>query len=155
MEIEVYRFNVKHEWIDYNGHMNDGEYAKVFSLAVDEWMKQIGLDANFRNNEQYTLFTLEMHLNYLKEAKENEKLIINFQLLDYDAKRAHVFLVMNNTKGDRVATSEQMLMGMDTKENKPAPFPSPIMNEIKQIAKSQNHLEKPKEASSIIGIPRK
>src|SRR5699024_8516819 len=67
MEKEIYKFSVKHEWIDYNGHMNDGEYAKVFSLAVDEWMKQIGLGADFRNNEQYTLFTLEMHLNYLKE----------------------------------------------------------------------------------------
>jgi len=155
MEKEIYKFSVKHEWIDYNGHMNDGEYAKVFSLAVDEWMKQIGLGADFRNNEQYTLFTLEMHLNYLKEVKENEHLTITLQLLDYDLKRAHVFLVMQNVKGDRVATSEQMLMGMDTKENRPAPFPRPIINKIKQIAISQNQMKKPKEASSIIGIPRK
>src|SRR5699024_8988116 len=128
---------------------------KVFSLAVDERMKQIGLGADFRNNDQYTLYTLEMHLNYLKEVKENEHLTITLQSLDYDLKRAHVYLVMQNAKDDRVGTSEQMLMGMDTKENTPAPFPKPIINEIKQIAISQNQMQKPKEVSSIIGIPRK
>src|SRR5699024_9406335 len=130
-------------------------YAKVFSLAVDEWMKQIGLGADFRNNEQYTLFTLEMHLNYLTEVKENEHLTITLQLLDYDLKRAHVFLVMQNAKDDRVATSEQKIMGMDTKENIPAPNPKPIINEIKQIHISQNQMKKPKHVPSIIGIQRK
>src|SRR5699024_9785885 len=104
-----------------------------------------GLGADFRNNEQYTLFTLEMHLNYLKEVKENEHLTITLQLLDYDLKRAHVFLVMQNAKDDRVATSEQMLMGMDTKENRPAPHPKTIRNELKQNAIRYNQIKKPKE----------
>ncbi|MDZ7851712.1 MAG: thioesterase family protein [Halomonas sp.] len=30
---------VRPEWVDYNGHMNDAEYARVFSLAVDGWYR--------------------------------------------------------------------------------------------------------------------
>jgi acyl-CoA thioester hydrolase len=31
----LYETRVSSEWVDYNGHMNDAAYAKVFSLAVD------------------------------------------------------------------------------------------------------------------------
>lgn len=152
---EIFTCSVKNEWVDYNGHMNDSEYAKVFSLAVDEWMEQIGITADFRESEQYTVFTLETHLCYLDEAKEDEALTVKLQLLDHDAKRAHVFFVMNNAKGDRVATSEQMLMGMDTAEGRPAEFPEPIINKIDQIATYQAEMEQPKEAGRTIEIRRK
>lgn len=152
---EIFKCHVKQEWVDYNGHMNDSEYAKVFSLAVDEWMNQIGITADFRESEQYTVFTLETHLCYLDEAKEDEELTVNLQLLDHDAKRAHVFFLMENANGDRVATSEQMLMGMNTAEGRPADFPELIMNNIDKIAQDQADLEKPKEAGRTIGIRRK
>ncbi|MCQ9903681.1 thioesterase, partial [Staphylococcus aureus] len=29
----IYQTNVKKEWVDYNGHMNDAEYNRVFSDA--------------------------------------------------------------------------------------------------------------------------
>lgn len=151
----VFKCHVKQEWVDYNGHMNDSEYAKVFSLAVDEWMEQIGITANFRESEQYTVFTLETHLCYLDEAKENEELTVKLQLLDHDAKRAHVFFLMENSKGDRVATSEQMLMGMDSVEGRPKEFPELIMNNINKLATDQVDLEQPKEAGRTIGIRRK
>lgn len=147
--------NVKDEWVDYNGHMNDSEYAKVFSLSVDEWMRQIGITPDFRDSKQYTIFTLETHLCYLNEANVDEVLTIKLQLLDYDVKRAHVFFVMINAEGNRVATSEQMLMGMDMHKGKPAPFPEEILNKIKDIAQDQKGLKLPKEAGQTIGIRHK
>lgn len=152
---EVLTCSVKNEWIDYNGHMNDSMYAKVFSMGGDKWMHQIGITADFRESEKYTLFTLETHLCYLKETKENEDLIVKLQLLDHDAKRTHVFLVMINANGERVATSEQMFMGIDTLEGRPAPFPEPIINQLNQIAKEQKEMEQPKEVGRMIGIRRK
>ncbi len=41
----LYRTRVADAWVDYNGHMNDAEYARVFSLAVEALMDRIGLDA--------------------------------------------------------------------------------------------------------------
>ena len=152
---EVLTCHVEKAWVDYNGHMNDSEYARVFSMAVDRWMEQIGITADFRENEKYTIFTLENHLCYLAEANEGEALTVNLQLLDHDAKRAHIFFVMNNAEGDRVATSEQMLMGMDMEAGRPKSFPEPIINSIDKIAKDQVEKELPKEAGRTIGIRHK
>ena len=40
-------------WVDYNGHMNDAEYARVFSLAVEALMDHIGLDAAGRDRHRH------------------------------------------------------------------------------------------------------
>ena len=37
----VWNSSVKDEWIDYNGHVNDAEYAKVFSMAICEWLNEV------------------------------------------------------------------------------------------------------------------
>ncbi|PWA04991.1 3-hydroxyacyl-CoA dehydrogenase [Pueribacillus theae] len=135
--------------------MNDSEYARVFSIGVDRVMKTIGITDEFRENEQYTIYTLETHLCYLQETMEGNPLRITFQLLDHDEKRLHVFFVMEDKGGNRLATSEQMLMGIDLKERRPAPFPPVIMKKIKAIAEEDKKIERPKEAGRVIGIRRK
>ncbi|MBP1968327.1 acyl-CoA thioester hydrolase [Virgibacillus natechei] len=151
----IYQAHVHSEWVDYNGHMNDAAYAKVFSLAVDEFIDYIGLDAQARTEHAYTIFTLETHLCYLQEANEGEQLHVEVQLMDDDAKRLHVFFTMKNASGDLVATSEQMLMGMDTDEGRPAPFPEPVAVAIKALREKQANLEVPKQVGRRIGIKRK
>ncbi|SFE81930.1 thioesterase family protein [Alteribacillus iranensis] len=144
---------VDSNWVDYNGHMNDAAYALVFSKAVDQLMIDIGLDEAAREKLSYTIYTLETHLCYLKEAHEGEMLNISLQLLDRDPKRLHVFFVMKNAAGEKIATSEQMLMGMNSEENRPVPFPEPIEEKIKELP--QGLSEWPKEAGRKIGIRKK
>ncbi|HSI66649.1 MAG TPA: thioesterase family protein [Planococcus sp. (in: firmicutes)] len=145
---------VRNEWVDYNGHMNDAAYAQVFSLAVDAFMDWIGLDAEARSQYRYTIFTLETHICYLKEAHEQEALQLNVQLLDMDAKRLHVFYEMRNAKEELLATSEQMLMGMDTDQGRPAPFPATVQGVLNALWELHKDLEKPKQAGRQIGIKK-
>ncbi|UOR10957.1 thioesterase family protein [Halobacillus amylolyticus] len=149
-----YQDHVHKEWVDYNGHMNDAAYAAIFSHAVDYFMDYIGLDEKARESFAYTIFTLETHLCYLKEAHENEKIHVSVQLIDDDAKRLHIFFVMKNNHGDTLATSEQMLMGMSTAEGRPASFPESVSQMIKQIRQAHEHLETPKQVGRQIGIKR-
>lgn len=151
----ILKDKVYKEWVDYNGHMNDASYATVFSKAVDSLMDRIGIDEIFRNDYHYSIYTLETHITYLMEAHEKEPLEVTVQILDYDSKRIHSFFVMKNRAGDRLATSEQMLMGMDMKEERPAPFPVSIMQKVEQLAEASKGMEKPKEAGRKIGIRRK
>ncbi|WP_096187220.1 thioesterase family protein [Evansella halocellulosilytica] len=146
--------NVRPEWVDYNGHMNDAEYARVFSLAVDALIEAIGLDENAREKESYTIFTLETHICYLQEAHEKEELSVHMQLLNHDTKRLHIFFSMKNSSGDLIATSEQMLMGINTKANRPAPFPEAIMTTVETMMKDHDQLEVPKQAGRTIGIKK-
>ncbi|MGM0535384.1 MAG: thioesterase family protein [Pseudomonadota bacterium] len=114
------------EWVDYNGHMNDAEYARVFSLAVEALMDRLGLDEAGRAQHGYTIFTLETHLCYRREAHEDQGLQVTLSLLDRDAKRLHVFFAMHDLDGTLLATSEQMLMGIDSVAGRPAPFPDDV-----------------------------
>lgn len=143
---------VTSDLVDYNQHLNDAAYAILFSRAVDQLMANIGLDETGREQHAYTIFTLETHLSYLQEAEEGEKLEIELHLLDYDAKRLHVFFVMNNASGETIATSEQMLMGIDTKSERPEVFPDVVRSNVATI----DLVDKwPKQAGSQIGIRRK
>lgn len=143
------------EWVDYNGHMNDAEYAKVFSIAVDEFMKMIGLDNRGRETFDYTIFTLETHLCYLKEAHEGEYLSVTTQILDVDEKRIHIFFNMENEQGELISTSEQMLMGMNTKEARPGPFPKPINEKVQELYSKDREKSQPIQAGRTIGIRQK
>lgn len=149
-----YEDYVQSEWVDYNGHMNDSAYAKVFSHSVDAFMDYIKLGEEAREKYAYTIFTLETHLCYLLEASEGEKLTVIAQLLDADDKRLHMFFTMKNGKENIIATSEQMLMGIDTAHGKAAPFPTTIATEIEQLSEIDKQLETPKQVGRRIGIRR-
>ena len=143
------------DWIDYNGHMNDSAYAVAFSMAVDQLMVDLGIDEEFRERTKYSIYTLETHLCYLQEAHKDQVLHVDVQLLDYDSKRLHVFFTMKNDKGERLATSEQMLMGMDMESGRSAPLPNEIAATINAFGQAQQNLEKPNEAGRKIYIRRK
>lgn len=125
------------EWVDYNGHMNDAEYARVFSLALEALMDDIGLDEAGRARHAYTIYTLETHLCYRREAHEGQVLGVDVMLLERDAKRLHVFMEMQDQDGQCLATSEQMLMGMDSDSGRPAPFPAAVMEHIERLPHAQ------------------
>ena len=141
-------------WVDYNGHMNDAEYARVFSLGVEALMDSTGLDEAGRMHGGYTLFTLETHLCYRREAHEGEALTVSATLLDRDAKRLHVFFTLQNATQTIIATSEQMLMGIDTGKGKPAPFPDDVACRLMDFPVLKQD-DWPEEAGRRIGIPRR
>ncbi|WP_110650484.1 thioesterase family protein [Salinicola peritrichatus] len=148
----LFKTRVLDAWVDYNGHMNDAEYARVFSLAVEALMERIGLDEAGRAEHGYTIYTLETHLCYRQEAHRGEALTVNLTLLDSDAKRLHVFFTLRNADGDTLATSEQMLMGIDVASGRPAPFPEPVATAVESLPRAGD--EWPSGAGRRIGIRR-
>ncbi|WP_043532161.1 thioesterase family protein [Litchfieldella xinjiangensis] len=141
-------------WVDYNGHMNDAEYARVFSLGVEALMARIGLDESGRERERYTLYTLETHLCYRLGAYEGDRLTVSATLLDHDAKRMHVFFSLLNEAQQVIATSEQMLMGIDSQRGKPAPFPRAVSQQLMALPGCEK-ADWPEQAGRQIGIPRR
>ncbi|MDR5866037.1 thioesterase family protein [Halomonas koreensis] len=141
------------EWVDYNGHLNDAEYARVFSLGVEALMDTIGLDAAGRDRHGYTLYTLETHLCYRREAHEGQSLAVEVTVLDRDAKRLHVFFAMRDAEGTLLATSEQMLMGIDSDAGRPAPFPETVAAAVEALPAAGD--DWPELAGRRIGLPAK
>ncbi|SNY96594.1 thioesterase family protein [Halomonas sp. hl-4] len=149
----IYKTHVAAEWVDYNGHMNDAEYACVFSLACEALIDQIGLDEVGREHYGYTIYTLETHLCYRREAHQGQALNVDLTLLDSDTKRLHVFFAMLDDEGNLLASSEQMLMGMKQASGRPSPFPTKIANRIEELPKANSEAW-PELAGRTIGIRR-
>lgn len=149
----ILEIRVTSEWVDYNGHMNDAEYARVFSLAVEALMEHIGLDTSGRARHSYTIYTLETHLCYRREAHEGQPLRVELTLLDRDTKRLHVFFKLHDETGNLLATSEQMLMGIDSNTGRSAPFPLPIKEAVATLPQAAPSAW-PELASRTIAIRR-
>ena len=153
--LPVLETTVRPDQVDYNGHMNDAAYAAVFSDASDALMDWLGIDAGFRSAQGYTLYTLELHLRYLREAREGTPLAVDVQLLDDDAKRLHLFAVMRAPgNGAPLATGEVMLMGIDRATGRPAPFPPAIAGRVATLRARHGAGEWPDGAGQRIGIRR-
>lgn len=150
----VWNGRVEKEWVDYNGHMNDAAYALVFSRALDALLEDAGLTARFIEQEQYTVFTLETHLMYLTEAHQDQPLAVSSAILDQDAKRLHLWFEMQNEQNETIATSEQMVMGMDQAAGRPAPFPETLQQGLARLPVLTPE-SWPTKAGRSIGIKRK
>lgn len=68
-ELTVHRDTVRAEWVDYNGHLRDAFYLLIFSFATDALLDAIGLDDAARRARGRSVYTLEAHVNYLREIK--------------------------------------------------------------------------------------
>lgn len=154
--LTLHRAVVQPGWVDYNNHLNDGYYTVIFSDATTALMAHIGLGPAERAATHHTLFTLEMHTNYLLEVKGGVEVRIDTQILGYDAKRLHVFHTMH--RGDEaeiVATNEQMLLSIDMSGPKAAPWLPDVEARIAAIYATHKDLPRHKNAGRSIGLPPK
>ena len=133
----IYRTAVAPEWIDYNGHLRDAYYAVVLSLAVDALMdERLGLDPAYRERTRCTLYSLEMHIHWLREVKADAMLEVDVHVLAHDAKRLHLGLDMRVAGSDGVsAAAEYMLLHYRQGENAgAATFPPEVVAAIGTLA---------------------
>ena len=154
--LRPHREVVRPDWVDYNKHLNDAFYLVIFSHATDHMMDQIGLDAAGRERSKHSLFTAELHLNYLKEVKVGVEVRVETTFLGHDAKRLHIFHTMYVGDGiEPVATNEQMQLSMDMTGPKVSPFQPDVLAAIETIAAEHAKLPRPAQAGRAIALPPK
>ena len=120
----LYRTAMQPEWIDYNGHLRDAFYGLIVSYAVDELMDRLGIDAAYRARTANTLYTVEMHVHFMREVKKDDFVLVKVRLLASDQKRIHAaFDVIREGDGEVAASIEQMLLHVHQGETvKTVPF---------------------------------
>jgi acyl-CoA thioester hydrolase len=107
----IYRTAIAAEWIDYNGHVRDAYYALILSYASDALMDRLGMDAAYRAASGNTLYTVEMHIHYLREIHHSDIVAVGVRLLGADHKRIHAaFEVSCEGRSAPAATAEFMLL---------------------------------------------
>lgn len=150
----LFTLQVQDDWIDYNGHMNDAAYARVFSLSVDRLMAAIGLDQDGRDKTSLTIYTLTMTIHYLKEAHLGEALSVSGRILEHDDKRLRLWFEMRRADGAVSALNEQVLLCVDQSDDKPraAPFAPDQIARIRSFHAADIDRPMPKQAGRGISL---
>jgi acyl-CoA thioester hydrolase len=134
--VNIYRTEVAPEWIDYNGHLRDAYYSLIVSLATDALMDRVGLDEGYRARTRCTLYTLEMHMHFLREVKKTDVVDVAVRILGTDRKRIHAAFDMRCSRyADPVATAEIMLLHVHQgDEPKAQAFPPEVIEGLARLA---------------------
>jgi acyl-CoA thioester hydrolase len=124
----VFQSRLDPSWIDYNGHLRDAYYTLIASACIDALMDDIGIDAAYRLESHCTLYTLEMHVRYLREVKGDATLYSHQYLVDCDTKRMRVLLAQRTAGSpDAAAVVDLMLLHVQQGATvSSAPFPEAI-----------------------------
>ena len=152
--IPLYRTCVAPEWIDYNGHLRDAYYGLIVSYATDALMDRLGLDAAYRTATGCTLYTLEMHLSFLKEVMQDRTIVVALRLLGADRKRLHAALELW-CEGDAepAAGAELMLLHVHQGATvRSHPFPATVATAIGELLESSRVLPAEVPASRSMGL---
>ncbi|NNB47379.1 thioesterase family protein [Pseudomonas chlororaphis] len=152
--LTTYTTRISPDWVDYNGHLRDAFYLLIFSYATDALMDQLGMDNNHREASGNSLFTLELHLNYLHEVKLDTEVEVRTQIIGHDRKRLHLYHSLHKVGDDlELAGNEQMLLHVDLAGPRSAPFSEPVLNRLRAIASEQADLPAPAWIGRVIALP--
>ncbi len=154
--ITIAERKVSPEWLDYNGHMNVAYYTMAFDEALETvFDDHLGIGEDYLKERHASTFTVEMHIRYIQELREGDAFRIDFRLLDYDAKRLHFFMHMHHARrGYLSAICEQMLLHVDMRARKSAPFPADVQQTLSALLSAHQKLPRPENAGRVIGIKR-
>jgi len=140
--LRIHTAIVQPEWIDYNGHVNDGYYVVGFTKAV-------GLDQKYREASGCSIYTVEAHLTYQREVPPDTALAYETWVLGVDTKRLHLFhRMLHADEGWVAATHELMLLHVDTVNGGVAPMPPGIVDQLMDLRDAHATLERPREIGS-------
>lgn len=129
MSLVPYRCTVLQEWIDYNGHMSEAFYVLAFGDATTSVMNALGMDEGYRRSSACSLYTVEAHVRYLREASLAEELEITTFIVAAGPKKLHLAHEMRRGT-ELIATEEILGLHVDQATGVTTPFPASVLGQI-------------------------
>lgn len=153
--LRLYRVNVDPQWVDYNGHMSEAYYLLAFGEASDALFRFIGINEAYREAGS-SFYTVETHINYVKEVGTGEPLEFTTQVLGLDEKRLHLFHQMfHGTTGDLLCTTEQMLLHVDMESGRTSPIKAEVMQALNAIMDAHRDMPAPEQKGRVMNVPER
>ncbi|MCY4371572.1 MAG: L-carnitine dehydrogenase [bacterium] len=148
--LELFRCDVEPDWVDYNNHMTEAAYLTAFGWASDALFRYIGDNEEYRA-AGHSFYTVETHINYLREVRGDDSLRFATTVVGLDEKRLHIYHEMFDSRtGHRLAATEQMLLHMDTNAGRPAPIEGVPMRALEAIRSAHGNLAVPKYVGRVM-----
>ncbi|MAW85871.1 MAG: thioesterase [Phyllobacteriaceae bacterium] len=148
-------FSVEPGWIDYNGHMNMAYYNVLFDRCADEAFAEFGVSADYVRERSMSVFTAEIHICYVRELHEGDKVTVSFQLIDHDDKRIRVYQEIRHQDGWLAATCEALSLHIDMNGPRVTPFPEDVREKVQAMQAEHARLPVPERVGRAIALQRR
>lgn len=134
------------------GHLKASEYIKLFDDTIPVFFPLTGLADAHLLHDDTSPFLMDLHACYLAELAAGETVRIAAQLIDHDAKRARLILLMNAAADGRMAaTCELLLVNMNIRARRPVAWSAAQQAIWQTIAAAHGGLPLPPQAGRSIG----
>ena len=149
-----YRVTVGHDWLDYNQHMNVAFYLKAFDDAGEALTLVIGMGAQYTRRTNNSWVALESHITFQNEAVLGDELRIESRVLDFDAKKMHLYQEMFRGT-ELLATHEQLGLHFDTGARRGSAFTPAVQRRLDILHAAQSALPRPTAVGRAVSLARR
>ena len=149
--LQLHEGRVQPEWIDYNGHMTEHRYGQVFGEATDALLALAGMDEAYLARG-YSYFTVETHIRHLQELSQGDDFTVRTQLLSATGKKLTLCHELHNDEGVVVATSEHLLLHVNSQESKSCEPQAPVAEAMARLHEAQSQLPAPDFCGRAVGM---
>ena len=146
---------VEKDWIDYNGHMNMAYYTVLFDRCADEAFDEFGISADYVRERAMSVFTAEIHICYVRELHEGDKVTVSFHMIDHDEKRIRIYQEVRHEDGWLAATCEALSIHVDMSGPRAVAFPDDIFAKVQAMQSRHASLPLPERVGRSIALKRK
>lgn len=126
--------SVAPDWIDEYGHMNAARYVGVFDKVGFELLRQVGLGIDYTEATHCGIYTMNIHVAYLREVLVGDPLMLRIRLLESDNKRVLTLMELWQTRDNYLAaTMEQLSLHVDLTARRSRPFAPDLAQRLATI----------------------
>ena len=136
-------------WIDYNGHMTEGQYLSASSEVCNAFLSYVGAGMDYVAGGR-SYYTAESHIMHRGEAKLGDRLTGTVQVLGADEKRMHLFIRILRGETE-VASIEQVLLHVDMAAGKTCPAAPEVLDRLLALVQAHADLPRPAAAGRHVG----
>ena len=144
------------EWRDYNGHVNYAAYAVAADPVIDDVYAAAGLDAAYRASTGFSYYAVECRFIYLREIRDGTAIEIHGRLIDFDSKRAHIFLELYDRDLDRLSAVAHLISAhVDPALGRSVEFPDFILDKLTALKAAHARLPEPEQFDDTVVLRRR
>lgn len=147
----TYASEVREEWVDYNGHMNDACYAIVLSEAVEELLDWLGMSADYRAESDAGLYTVETHLRFFNECSRGQALTASSTVVDAGPKKLRVYTELFVDGETLAASADSLYLHVAGASGSVTAMPADRLALVEQVAAAHATLPRPDTLGKGVG----
>ena len=148
-----HRERARPEWMDASGELAPAFAVVIFDHAIDRLYNGIGIGDDYRQETDFSTFTLETHSLLEQPVKADEEVLVRSHILAVDAKRMHIAQEMFRPgETRRAALMEQLSIHIDLSIRRSAPFPPERLARIRAAMEAQREWPPPRGTGRRIAL---